>query len=225
MVSPMTPGLWGWTARAMIGGPWALGKRRAALGYPQPFGVTYWEVGNEVYDKNEIGFASARRYAQDFVAFAQAMKSVDPHIKVGAVGLTSPRGRGDADPTDAWNPMVIKTTEDYLDFLIIHPYYPAGGQERVFYQGEPWFPRNGRADQAMADLREIRKVIAANSLPRKTPRHRSHGVWHLARGLKRPPGLCQSCPGRLRRRPPLGPPSEQLRTRHHPGRVLESPRQ
>ena len=46
--------------------------------------MTYWEVGNEVYDQNEIGFTSARRYAQDFVAFAKAMKGVDPHIQAWA---------------------------------------------------------------------------------------------------------------------------------------------
>jgi len=147
-------------------GFWA--RKRVALGYPQPFGVTYWEVGNEVYDRNEIGVTSARRYAQDFVAFARAMKGVDPHLKVGAVGLTSPRGRGDADATDAWNPVVVKAARDYLDFLIIHPYYPAGGQEQALYPGEPWFTAvMAGAGQAMADLREIRQVIAANSLPGK----------------------------------------------------------
>ncbi|MBM4301822.1 MAG: hypothetical protein FJ121_09895 [Deltaproteobacteria bacterium] len=162
-------------------GFWA--QKRVALGYPQPFGATYWEVGNEVYDKNEIGFTSARRYAQDFAAFAKAMKGVDPHIKVGAVGLTSPRGRGDADAADAWNPTVIKAAGDYLDFLIIHPYYPAGGQERALYQGKPWFTAvMAGADQALADLREIRKVIAANSPPGKPIgiAITEYGIWPAA---------------------------------------------
>ena len=163
-------------------GFWA--QKREALGYPRPFGVTYWEVGNEVYDKNEIGSTSARRYAQDFVAFARAMKGVDPHTHVGAVGMTSPRGRGDADTADAWNPTVVKSARDYLDFLIIHPYYPAGGQDRALYQGEPWFTAvMAGADQALADLREIRQVIGQLSA-RKAHRHRHYGVWHLARRLQ-----------------------------------------
>ena len=147
-------------------GFWA--RKRVAQGYPQPFGATYWEVGNEVFSKHEQGVTSARQYGQDFVAFARAMKGVDPHIKVGAVGLNLPRGRGDADATAAWNPTVVKAAGDYLDFLIIHPYYPAGGQERDLYQSEPWFTAvMAGADQAMADLREIRQVIAANSPPGK----------------------------------------------------------
>lgn len=162
-------------------GFWA--QKRVALGYPRPFGVTYWEVGNEVYDKNEIGFTSAHQYAQDFVAFAKAMKGVDPNIKVGAVGLTFPRGRGDADATDAWNPTVVKTAGDYLDFLSIHPYYPAGGQDRALYQGEPWFMAiMAGADQALLDLREIRNVIAANSPPGKPIgiAITEYGIWPAA---------------------------------------------
>jgi alpha-L-arabinofuranosidase len=143
-------------------GFWA--KKRLALGYPWPFGVTYWEVGNEVYDKNEVGVTSARQYAQDFIAFAQAMKSVDPRIKLGAVGLARPQGRGDADAAAAWNPTVVKTAGDYLDFLVIHPYYPAGGQKQNFYQSKPWLTAvMAGAHQALADLRQIRKVIAANA--------------------------------------------------------------
>jgi alpha-N-arabinofuranosidase len=162
-------------------GFWA--QKRLALGYPQPFGATYWEVGNEVYDKTEIGFTTARQYGQDFVAFAGAMKGVDPHIKVGAVGLTSPRGRGDADTADAWNPTVIKATGNYLDFIVIHSYYPAGGQDRALYQGEPWFTAvMAGADQAMADLREIREVIAANSPAGKRVgiAVTEYGIWPAA---------------------------------------------
>jgi alpha-L-arabinofuranosidase len=162
-------------------GFWA--RKRVGLGYPQPFGVTYWEVGNEVYDQNEPGFTSARRYAQDFVTFARAMKSVDPHIKVGAVGLTAPQGRGDADATAAWNPTVLKTTKDYLDFLVIHPYYPAGGQEPGAYQSDAWFTAvMAGADQALTDLQEIRKVIAANSPPGKPIgiAITEYGIWPAA---------------------------------------------
>jgi alpha-N-arabinofuranosidase len=162
-------------------GFWA--RKRVALGYPQPFRVTYWEVGNEVYDKNEPGFTSARQYARDFVTFVRAMKWVDPHIKVGAVGLTAPRGRGDADATAAWNPTVVKATKDYLDFLVIHPYYPAGGREGSVYQSEAWFTAvMAGADQALTDLKEIRKVIGANSSPGKTIgiAITEYGIWPAA---------------------------------------------
>jgi alpha-L-arabinofuranosidase len=162
-------------------GYWA--QKRGDLGYPRPFDVTLWEVGNEVYDKNEIGFTSARNYAQDFVAFAKAMKHVDPHIRLGAVGLTCPRGRGDADATDAWNPTIIKAAQDYVDFLSLHPYYPAAGQEQVSYRSDRWFTAvMAGASQAMADLREIKRLIMAMSPPGKAMgiAITEYGIWPAA---------------------------------------------
>ncbi len=162
-------------------GFWA--QKRVALGHPRPYGVTYWEVGNEVYDKNEKGVTSARQYAQDFIIFARAMKGVDPHIQLGAVGMTRPRGLGDADATDAWNPTVVKTAGDYLDFLVIHPYYPAGGLNRATYQSQPWLTAMmAGAHQALADLREIRRVINANSPPGKSIgiAVTEYGIWPAA---------------------------------------------
>ena len=78
---------------------------------------------------------------------------------------------------------MVKASRDYLDFLIIHPYYPAGGQEQALYQSEPWFTAvMAGADQALGDLREIRKVIAANALPGKTIgiALTEYGIWPAA---------------------------------------------
>jgi hypothetical protein len=75
---------------------WA--RKRAAQGWREPFGVRYWEVGNETYDKTEIGYTTAQKYARDFLAFARAMKAVDPGIQIGAVGLSDPKGRGTPTP-------------------------------------------------------------------------------------------------------------------------------
>lgn len=146
-------------------GYWA--QKRASRGHPAPYGVRYWEIGNEIYDKNNVGgFFPARQYAQDFVAFAQAMKTVDPGIKIGAVGMTFPRLPGDADASDPWNATVVKEARGSMDFLVIHPYYPAAGQERVSYKSQTWFTAvMAGASKAMADLKEIRAVIKENSAP------------------------------------------------------------
>jgi alpha-N-arabinofuranosidase len=163
-------------------GYWA--QQRVARGYAQPWGVAYWEIGNEVYDKNEVGFTSARQYAQDFIAFAQAMRAVDPGIKLGAVGMTVPEGLGDADSRDAWNPTVVKVAGDYLDFLVIHPYYPAGAGEPGLYRSERWLTAiMAGADQAMADLKAIRQVINANAPAGK---HldiavTEYGIWPISK--------------------------------------------
>jgi alpha-N-arabinofuranosidase len=51
--------------------PW--GKRRAQNGHPQPYGVKYWQIGNEV---------GGGEYDRSVRAFAEAMRQVDPSIKV-----------------------------------------------------------------------------------------------------------------------------------------------
>ena len=70
-------------------GYWA--QRRADRGHPAPYGVLNWEIGNEIYGSWETGFATVRKYAQDFTGFATTMKTIDPSIKVGPVALAGPR--------------------------------------------------------------------------------------------------------------------------------------
>ena len=48
--------------------------------------VTWWEIGNECYLKGSRFPFSARQYAELVVKFSQAMREVDPNIKIGAVG-------------------------------------------------------------------------------------------------------------------------------------------
>ncbi|MFZ5452661.1 MAG: hypothetical protein ACOZF2_12470 [Thermodesulfobacteriota bacterium] len=163
-------------------GYWA--QKRASLGHPAPYGVKYWEVGNEMYDRNNPGGCTpVRTYAQDFIAFAQAMKTVDPRIKVGAVGLTSPKGRGDADFKDAWNPTLLRLAGKDMDFLVLHPYYPAAGAKPAPYQSQAWFRAvMAAASQALRDLKEIRKVIRKNAPPGKkiALAITEYGIWPSA---------------------------------------------
>jgi alpha-L-arabinofuranosidase len=160
-------------------GYWA--QRRVTLGHPAPYGVKYWEVGNEEYDKNNTGgFAPARTYAHDFVTFARAMKAVDPDIKVGAVGLTFPRGRGDADCRDAWNPTVIRIAGAAMDFLVLHPYYPAAGPKPAPYDSQAWYTAvMAAASQALADIQQVRQVIQKNGPPGKKVgiAITEYGIW------------------------------------------------
>ncbi len=138
-------------------GYWA--QKRVALGHPLPYAVQYWEIGNEIYNRHEIGHSSARAYGADFVQFVQAMKWVDPHIKIGAVGVADPNGRGDSD-YDPWNATVLNITRDYLDFLIVPLYYPSSSGHPVPYHSQTWFAAvMGAASQALAHLQEIRSMM------------------------------------------------------------------
>ena len=163
-------------------GYWA--KKRAGLGHPDPYGVKYWEVGNEMFDKNNAGGCiPVRTYAQDFISFAKAMKTVDPGIKLGAVGLTLPRGKGDADFKDEWNSTLLRIAGGEIDYLILHPYYPSAGERPAPYQSQAWYRAvMAGASQAMADLKEIRKVIQENAPQGKkiAMAITEYGIWPAA---------------------------------------------
>jgi alpha-L-arabinofuranosidase len=76
----------------------AWGRRRAANGHPQPYGVKYWQIGNEV---------GGPTYDASVKAFAQAMRAADPAIKI----LSS-------FPSE----QMLQAGGGYLDYLCPHHY-------------------------------------------------------------------------------------------------------
>ncbi|GAA3784323.1 cellulose binding domain-containing protein [Micromonospora maritima] len=101
------------------------------------YGAKFWTVGNENYGNGHYGSAweaddhpdkSATQYARLVVEYADAMKAVDPGIKVGAV-LTMPGNWPDgitagADP-GPWNQTVLSIAGPKIDFVDVH-WYPGG---------------------------------------------------------------------------------------------------
>jgi hypothetical protein len=101
------------------------------------YGVKYWEIGNEIYGNGHYGAnweadnhaeKTPAEYANNVKAFSQAMKAVDPTVKIGAV-LTTPGnwpdglvGGGDAG---TWNQVVLSIAGPAIDFVILH-WYPGG---------------------------------------------------------------------------------------------------
>lgn len=101
------------------------------------YGARYWTVGNENYGNGHYGAAweadhhpdkSATYYANLVVSYAEAMKAVDPTIKVGAV-LTMPANWPDGltagDDPGPWNKTVLSIAGPKIDFVGVH-WYPGG---------------------------------------------------------------------------------------------------
>lgn len=99
------------------------------------YGVKYWEIGNENYGNGHYGSAweaddhadkSPAEYARHVVAYSDAMKAVDPTIKIGAV-LTTPANWPDGIVADGdagtWNDVVLAAAGSKIDFVILH-WYP-----------------------------------------------------------------------------------------------------
>ncbi|WP_238995520.1 cellulose binding domain-containing protein [Streptomyces cyaneogriseus] len=127
------------------------------------YGAKYWEIGNEIYGNGHYGNGwehdehedkSPREYARQVRAYAEAMKAVDPTIKIGAV-LTTPGHWPDGvvaegDPGD-WNHTVLSEVTDVIDFVSVHWY--AGGS------GTTAEDAMARLSGLPGELREVRSQI------------------------------------------------------------------
>ena len=90
---------------------WA--KERVKNGHKEPYKVKYFEIGNEDWhgDHQKIKFVSPEDYAQRYLKYYAAMRTVDSTIKIGAILFTP-----------EWNQKVLGIIKDKLDFGIIHTY-------------------------------------------------------------------------------------------------------
>lgn len=121
------------------------------INHPNPVGIKYWEIGNETFGTGYYGggngysvnyavpypyttysrtgnpLLSPTAYGQAVVAFSQAMKAVDPTIKVGAVVSTPPGDYSwDSYGGQRWIPQVLAQCATNIDFVIAH-WYPYAG--------------------------------------------------------------------------------------------------
>ena len=72
-----------------------MGRFRAANGHPDPFPVTWWAVGNEMFGQWQLGHMPLADYVRKHNAVADAIRRVDPAAHLVAVGSVGDMGRGD----------------------------------------------------------------------------------------------------------------------------------
>jgi alpha-N-arabinofuranosidase len=65
-----------------------MGKMRAKNGHPEPFNVRCWCIGNEMYGPWQYGHMSLDQYCAKHNYIVEAMKNVDPNIKVTVSGAS-----------------------------------------------------------------------------------------------------------------------------------------
>ncbi|MEH0152865.1 hypothetical protein V6R21_01900 [Limibacter armeniacum] len=97
----------------------AMGKLRKQHGYPEPWKVKYWQVGNEHYGPYQAGYVFAPEYAEGVRNYILAMKNVDPEIKVLAAGADPMYTDHDAE---IWNRILLEKAGDIMDGIDIHRY-------------------------------------------------------------------------------------------------------
>lgn len=102
---------------------WA--QKRAENGHPQPYGMKYFEFGNEDWhgDHKNIKEVAPEEYAHNYLKFYAKMKAKDPSIMLGAIlcGFDS-----------AWDKKVLGILKDKIDFASLH-FYPLSetGDEQI----------------------------------------------------------------------------------------------
>jgi len=94
------------------GGPdTKMGLVRAANGHPEPWGVKFWAIGNEMYGDWQLGHIPLSDYVRKHTQFAVAMKAIDPTVQVVAVGAV---GR--------WSETMLAEASNHMDFISEHFY-------------------------------------------------------------------------------------------------------
>ena len=101
---------------------------RKKNGYPEPYGIKYWSLGNEMDGFWQMGHLNAEDYCKKAREAAKLMKLTDPGIKLVAAG--SSNYRPFADP-DEWNETIIRELRDVIDYIALHIY--VGNPENNYY--------------------------------------------------------------------------------------------
>ena len=88
-----------------------MGKLRSENGDSEPWKVKWWSVGNEMYGSWQLGHMSTEAFAEKHNSFAEAMRSVDPDIKLVAVGEVG-----------EWDKMILSNSYENMDYISEHFY-------------------------------------------------------------------------------------------------------
>ena len=88
-----------------------MGRRRAENGHPEPFGVKFWAVGNEMYGNWQIGHMPLEEYVRKHNTVAEAMWAADRSAVLVAVGAV---GR--------WTEETLKNCADHMTHISEHFY-------------------------------------------------------------------------------------------------------
>ena len=88
-----------------------MGKARAANGHPEPFGVGWWAVGNEMYGEWQLGHMPIEDYVKKHNSVVDAIRKVDPGSRVVGVGSVG-----------KWDETILKESAARMDLISEHIY-------------------------------------------------------------------------------------------------------
>jgi len=155
------------------------GAMRATNGHPAPFGVKFWEVGNEIWGSWVRGHSDADTYARNYTRYARAMRAIDPSIKLIAVG----------DNNMNWNRTVLRAAGENIDYLAIHHYYGRSemGGDALNLMARPLFLERfyGEVERLLRELVPGRQIkLAINEWGLDLPVERQYSMESALYGAR-----------------------------------------
>lgn len=100
-----------------------MGALRAAHGYPEPWNVELWQVGNETYGGYQYGHTDEVDYATKMRSYSAKMHAVDSTITFIAAGVDPLyRDYGENGQRPTWNQTLIDIAGAFIDGIDIHRY-------------------------------------------------------------------------------------------------------
>jgi alpha-N-arabinofuranosidase len=89
-----------------------MGQLRAENGHPEPFGIEWWAIGNEMYGDWQLGHMPLTDYVEKHKAVVDAMRAVDPEIRPIAVGAVG-----------EWSETMLGQAAEHMELLSEHLYW------------------------------------------------------------------------------------------------------
>jgi alpha-L-arabinofuranosidase len=125
-----------------------MGKWRAANGHPAPYRIKFWGIGNEPWGEWQLGFMPVAQWELKHNMFAEAMRGIDPTIKLIAAGAMPDAMTGSKQakringqivpdylsPAD-WSGNLLAHCLDNMDLLSEH-FYSTSGQRFDIEKGD-----------------------------------------------------------------------------------------
>ncbi len=165
---------------------------RRKHGYPEPYNVKHWCMGNEMDGPWQIGHMTATEYGMKAQDTARQMRYVaqDPELQLIACGSSGPQM-----PTYLeWDREVLEQCYDYVDGLSLHRYL--GNNEETGQDSAKYLAMNLTMDKQIAESLAVCDLVRGHKRSNKKLwlSFDEWNVWYRARGKEAEDGHRKEAP-------------------------------
>jgi alpha-N-arabinofuranosidase len=161
-----------WVEYCNLNGDTFYAALRRAHGHAEPWGVRYWQLGNEMYGPWEIGYCHPAEYAAQAREWAKVIRRLDPRVRLVAVG-------GAADDSGQWAWEVVPAVAPWVDYIAFHTYWRSPGPPGA----DPWTWLLAGPHAAEQKIRQLAAIIDTVQRVAAAPGSGGARAWRTPRPL------------------------------------------